>query len=410
MIVELNDSIQSQVKSQVKTQNQTKAQVPAKNQNQAPTKTQGQANTQIPVKLQNSVKNQTQTNTQGYTKTQSPVKTQIQTQAKTQIQAKSLNPMQNKVQNQIQTKAQNQVPANAQIPQKMQPLMPVQATDSLQKAQAVNDSIQKAKKDSIESTQIPLFYKEQFIPGDSIKWTSLGHKPAGFDGISIPYRLRTDDGITGLLLFCFILTAYVFAYGKKAMIEQVKSLFSRKEQNDFFGKATASDLRHRIMLRLQTCILMGIFIFGYFNDYNPFTFNQKSIYWILGIYIGICIAFYSLKWMLYSFLGWVFFNKSITSAWLESYSTIINYLGICYFPLVLLMVFYDLQPSIILIIGLILIIFAKILMFYKWLKFFLNNLHGLLYLIVYFCALEILPCFLLVQGLLQTNIILQLKL
>ena len=62
------------------------------------------------------------------------------------------------------------------------------------------------------------------------------------------------------------------------------------------------------------------------------------------------------------------------------------------------------------IIGFILIIIAKILMFCKWLKLFFSNLYGLLYLIVYFCALEILPCFLLVQGLLQTNIILQLKL
>jgi hypothetical protein len=403
MIVEVNDSIQSQVK----VQNPAKVQ----NQTHTPAKTKNQSNTQIPTKSQSQVKTQNQVQIPGKTKTMVPVKNQNQAQGMSKVQT----PANTQAPRSTQIHGSVQAPANIKTSTSNQtstsrPLMPFEANDSIQKAKAVNDSIQQVKKDSIASHTIPLFYKEQFIPGDSIKWTSLGHKPSGFDGISMPYRLRMDDGINGLLLFCFILTAYVFAYGRKAIVEQIKNLFSRKEQTDFFGKATASDLRHRIMFRLQTCILMGIFTFGYFNDYNPSMFDQKSIYWVLGIYIGIGIAFYAIKWIIYSFLGWVFFNKNITSAWLESYSTIINMLGLCYFPLVLLMVYYDLPASTILIIGLNLIIFAKILMFYKWLKFFFNNLHGLLFLIVYFCALEILPCFLLVQGLLQTNIILQLKL
>lgn len=407
MIVEVNDSIQSQVKAQ----NQTKAQVPAKAQNQTPAKTQNQSKSQIPAKSQSQVKTQTQVQIPGKTKTMLPVKSQNQLQSvnKVQTPANAQAPRSTQIHGSVQAPADIKTSTSNQTSTN-RPLMPFEANDSIQKAKAVNDSIQQVKKDSIASHTMPLFYKEQFIPGDSIKWTSLGHKPSGFDGISMPYRLRLDDGINGLLLFCFILTAYVFAYGRKAIVEQIKNLFSRKEQTDFFGKATASDLRHRIMFRLQTCILMGIFTFGYFNDYNPSAFDQKSIYWLLGIYIGIGLAFYAIKWIIYSFLGWVFFNKNITSAWLESYSTIINMLGLCYFPLVLLMVYYDLPASTILIIGLNLIIFAKILMFYKWLKFFFNNLHGLLFLIVYFCALEILPCFLLVQGLLQTNIILQLKL
>lgn len=406
MIVEVKDSIQSQVK----TQNQIKAQVPAKAQNQTPAKTQNQSNSQIPAKSQSQVKTQTQVQIPGKTKTMVPVKNQNQAQGMSKVQTPAnTQPRSTQIHGSVQAPVNIKTSTSNQT-STSRPLMPFEANDSIQKAKAVNDSIQQVKKDSIASHTMPLFYKEQFIPGDSIKWTSLGHKPSGFDGISMPYRLRMDDGINGLLLFCFILTAYVFAYGRKAIVEQIKNLFSRKEQTDFFGKATASDLRHRIMFRLQTCILMGIFTFGYFNDYNPSMFDQKSIYWVLGIYIGIGIAFYAIKWIIYSFLGWVFFNKNITSAWLESYSTIINMLGLCYFPLVLLMVYYDLPASTILIIGLNLIIFAKILMFYKWLKFFFNNLHGLFFLIVYFCALEILPCFLLVQGLLQTNIILQLKL
>ncbi len=46
----------------------------------------------------------------------------------------------------------------------------------------------------------------------------------------------------------------------------------------------------------------------------------------------------------------------------------------------------------------ILAFFTKILMFYKWLKLFCNNLYGGFLLILYFCALEIMPCFMLYQG------------
>jgi hypothetical protein len=50
-----------------------------------------------------------------------------------------------------------------------------------------------------------------------------------------------------------------------------------------------------------------------------------------------------------------------------------------------------------------LIIFLKTLMFYKWLKLFCNNLYGSLLLILYFCALEIIPCLMLYRGLIQLN-------
>ncbi len=389
MIVELNDSIQ-------KTQPKTTTPVKAQNQNSS------SAKQSIP----------------GINKGMSQGKTNIQNSAKTQAagisgtsKPKTLSSEHSNTSNGVHVNA-NSYNKTAENPQtEMQPQQAVLGTDSVSKTLTqASDTIQKAKKDSVATDAMPLFYKEHFIPGDSIKWTSLGHQPSGFEGFSMPYRLKNDDGITGLLLFCFIITSYVLTFGKKSIIEQAKSLFSRKEQAYSFGKATGSDLRHRIMLRIQTCILMGVFIFSYFNDYNPNSYSLLPRYYVLGIYIGICIIFYIIKRLIYQFLGWVFFDKYITSSWIGCYSTIINFLGFCYFPLVLLMVYYNLSAPTILIIGLFLIIFAKILMFYKWLKFFFNNLHGLLYLIVYFCALEILPCFLLVQGLLQTNIILQLKL
>lgn len=30
---------------------------------------------------------------------------------------------------------------------------------------------------------------------------------------------------------------------------------------------------------------------------------------LLGIYVGFCLAYFLLKWLLYMFLGWTFFDK-----------------------------------------------------------------------------------------------------
>ena len=61
------------------------------------------------------------------------------------------------------------------------------------------------------------------------------------------------------------------------------------------------------------------------------------------------------------------------------------------------------------IIGLFLMFFTKILMFYKWIKLFFHQFSGLFLLILYFCALEIVPCLLLYQGMIQMNNILLIK-
>ncbi|WP_353330872.1 DUF4271 domain-containing protein [Bacteroides sedimenti] len=366
-----------------------------------------------PVKVQPAT-----TGTSGTSKTQASgknitsagvqsLKKQISAQGQTINQADNQATQQSKIKSQKKgSEPQNQQPVIANTDILLQHLQA--QNDSIKAHAEATDSIRKAQQ--VAPDTIPLYYKTHFIPGDSIKWTSTGHLPSGIDGTPIPYRLRADNAITGLLLFCFILTAYVFTNGKKGLIEQTKNLFSRKEHSDFLGRATASDLRYRVMLQFQTCILLGVFCFDYFHDYNPLELDNTSIYCVLGIYIGIFVIYYGIKWMIYKFLGWIFFDKYITSAWIETYSAIIYNLGLCLFPCILLMVYSDLAVSTILIIGLILVIFAKILMFLKWLTLFFKNMYGLLFLIVYFCALEILPCFLLVQGLLQTNIILQIKL
>ena len=226
---------------------------------------------------------------------------------------------------------------------------------------------------------------------------------SGFEGIPISYSPRTDDVIALTLLACFFLSSIALARGKKFLTQQVKDFVLHRERTSIFDSSTAADVRYLLVLVVQTCVLTGIVFFNYFHDTCPMLMTKVSPLLLLGIYVGFCLAYFLLKWLLYMFLGWVFFDKSKTDIWLESYSTLIYYLGFALFPFVLFLVYFDLNVTFLVSIGCILVIFTKILMFYKWLKLFSCNIYGVFLLILYFCALEIIPCLIVYQGLIQLN-------
>ena len=232
---------------------------------------------------------------------------------------------------------------------------------------------------------------------------------SGFEGTPISYSPRTDDAIALTLLVCFFLSSIALARGKKFLSQQVKDFVLHRERTSIFDSSTAADVRYLLVLVLQTCVLSGITFLNYFHDTCPALMDHVSSLLLLGIYVGFCLAYFLLKWLLYMFLGWTFFDKNKTNIWLESYSALIYYVGFALFPFVLFLVYFELSLTNLVIIGSIILIFTKILMFYKWIKLFFHQFSGLFLLILYFCALEIVPCLLLYQGMIQMNNILLIK-
>ena len=174
----------------------------------------------------------------------------------------------------------------------------------------------------------------------------------------------------------------------------------------FVSDTTASDVRYTLVLILQTCILSGFCVYDYFSDHDLLLFRTVPHCLLLSIYIGYVVFFFVIKWLLYSFVNWIFFNKTRNIIWLESYFNVVIGAGFLLFPIVLLIVYFDLSPQIApYFIGFVIII-AKILLFYKCFSNFFNKFYGAFHLILYFCALEILPDFVLWKGIILANNIL----
>ena len=231
----------------------------------------------------------------------------------------------------------------------------------------------------------------------------------GMRGEQIPYQLRSDWMVTSVLFLCFILVSYVLAHGKKHLEQQFKNFSLSKERASLFDDTTASDVRYTLGLIFQTCILAGFCVYDYFSDHDLLLFRVVPHYLLLSIFIGCVVVFLLFKWLAYSFVNWIFFNKIKNMIWIESYFNVIIGAGFLLFPIVLLIVYFDLSPQLApYFIGFVIII-AKILLFYKCINNFFNRIHGILHLILYFCALEILPDLILWKGIVIANNILVLN-
>lgn len=226
---------------------------------------------------------------------------------------------------------------------------------------------------------------------------------------AIPYSLKSDDGVAVVLLICFFLLTYILAGNKKYLLLQGKNFILHKDRTSLFASSSVLNAGFSVLLILQTCFLASIILLSYINYKCPDFVQEVHPHIILSTYILAAIIYILFKWVLYSFIGWIFFDKSTISAWLDAYSTLVYYLGFILFPYTLLLVYFDVDIKIMLTFALVVLIIAKILILYKWLKFFFNNIYGLSLLILYFCALEIMPCFLFYRAWLDINSLLLTK-
>lgn len=217
---------------------------------------------------------------------------------------------------------------------------------------------------------------------------SMGHK--GVLGDPAPYSVSSDNTIMGLLIGSFILAMIALAQSWNFLVRQVKHFFYMP-RNVANITETANEIRFQMFLVFVTALLISILYYFYSTHFMSGEYIMESQLAVIGIYLGIVTAYFTAKAILYSIVNGVFFNSKNNEQWWKTFLFLQSIEGVLLFPIVLLQVYLDISTLITLIYTISVLVFVKILTFYKCYAIFFKRIERFLQFILYFCALEVIP-------------------
>jgi len=242
----------------------------------------------------------------------------------------------------------------------------------------------------LTEVDIPIYYEKTFF-AKSLDPADRTATLYGMPGDPVPYTLRTDNAMTSLLLASFVLTLLLLGSTHRFFFHQLKGFFYVPRTDDTFMPETSTELRAQFFLLAQTCLLMAILQFDYTQKFIGETFILESDYMLIGIYFLMFIGYFAIRSLLYSIVNNVFFDNKRNILWQKTLLLITSLEGVALFPLVLLMVFFNLSTQNVILYFTIVLVFTKILTFYKCYVIFFRRFGGFLQNILYLCTLEIIP-------------------
>ena len=247
------------------------------------------------------------------------------------------------------------------------------------------------------SVDIPQYYRENFFSKDSLYHPELDGGRYGVAGDPVPYTIKNDDILTGMLLLSFLLIVITFAHSSTFLVKQFKDFFRnpRGEANT----ETGTEIKVQMVFVVLTCIMCSLLYFFYARRWIADTYILSSEYTLLLIFGVVFTIYFYMKFVLSSFINKLFFDKRINKKILTSNLFIVSLEGVALFPIVLLLSYFSLSPQNAAFYCILVIVFVKILTFYKTSTIFFRQNGDVLQIILYFCALEIVPLAILWGGL-----------
>ena len=244
---------------------------------------------------------------------------------------------------------------------------------------------------SPRDVSLPQYYRETFFSKDSLFYSETGGSRYGVAGDPVPYTIHGDNTLTALLLGSFVIAMLALANTRGFMLRQAKHFLREPRENSAADSETTSEIRSQFFFVLQTCLLLSIESFLYTLENIADTFVLSSQYQLVGIFFGIYVAYFTVKMLAYWFVNSVFFGRKKSVRWLKSLLFATSAEGIALFPAVLLQSYFDLSVQKAVIYVAFVIIMVKIMLLYKGFVMFFRQKNFFLQIILYFCALEIMP-------------------
>lgn len=249
------------------------------------------------------------------------------------------------------------------------------------------------------------YYRESFFAKDSLYHPELPIERQGDAGEPVPYTIAGDNLIVSLLLLCLIMTLITLRQSYRFFMQHAKRFFYVTRENVSEVSETGKEFYYQLFLVVQASLLFSV-LFMLLASRNVHTSFIIENYEVIGIYTVVFLAYFLLKSILYDVVNITFFDGKKNKQWKQSYLLLISFESILLLPQILLVSFFDLTVQAGIIYMLSLLFLIKMLSLYKSYNIFFRQSGAFLQIILYFCALEIVPLSVLWTGLELINSIL----
>lgn len=225
----------------------------------------------------------------------------------------------------------------------------------------------------------------------------------GYTGIQIGEYQLVKDVIFAILLFLFLTFALIFNSHFRQFSKMMKNVVHVKQRQSLFevtfGNIKESrQLFHAFMI-FQTLLLCALF--AYYTGITLLHLPIGSLSTVLSciaVSLSVITLFYFFKQGFYALFGGTFTDQEYTKLWRINYIATVELWGVVLYPLVILSFFSNTEPFICLLVFLFLYVLCRFIIFHKSVRIFQTKKDRLLLFLLYLCAQEIMPLFLLFRG------------
>ncbi len=251
---------------------------------------------------------------------------------------------------------------------------------------------------NLKDVNLPQYYRENFFSKDTLYHEELAGGRSGIAGDPIPYSIGSDNVISSLLLGCFVVTMLAFSVSRNFIIRHIKNFFYIPK-SETAHDVTSSEIGALYYFLIQTALLFALLYFIYVRNFVANTFILPDEYMVAGLIFAVTVGYLACKIILYAVSNTTFFGSKKNGQWFQAFLFLTAMEGIAIYPSTLLLSYFDVSTRFVIYYVAFTVIFVKILTFYKTFVIFFRQNVIFLQIILYFCALEIIPLFALWGGL-----------
>ena len=203
-----------------------------------------------------------------------------------------------------------------------------------------------------------------------------------------------------LFLICFLITVIIVSNRNRFLNSIFYRLYQNKDRKSVFYQTVTYENFNKIFLSIQTIILTSIIIYCYAVHES---FLSVASFTQMLQFIGKCsfiLMIYLLyKFLSYSIIGAIFFKKETVIHWNEAFFSLISIDGIILFIPTLIIFYVDKAYYFCIYFFIFYLFFNIFFIFYKIYVLFFRVKLRFLYFILYLCAQEIIPLYLVYRSL-----------